>query len=46
MSDISLMTDVVKANYWVTFEPVCNKRPNLIAFLVNYHGISINCSCL
>jgi hypothetical protein len=28
--------------YWVICEPVCNSRPNLVAFLINYHAVSIN----
>jgi hypothetical protein len=37
------MTDFIKENYFVICESVCKSRPNLVEFLVTYHGIPINC---
>jgi hypothetical protein len=43
VSDISLMTDFVKENYWVICESVCNSRINLVVFSINCHSVSIKC---
>jgi hypothetical protein len=37
-----LMTDFVKEIDWEICEPVCNRIHNLISFLKNCHGVSIN----
>jgi hypothetical protein len=43
VSNISPVTDLVTDNYWVTREPFCYNTPNLVAFLINYYDVSINC---
>jgi hypothetical protein len=40
--NIPLMTDFVKVICRAICEPVCSSRPDLVAFLINYHGVLIN----
>lgn len=35
------MINLVKENYWVICEPVCNSK--LVAFLINCHEVWIKC---
>jgi hypothetical protein len=41
VSNISLMNNFVKENDRIIYQPVCNSKLNLVAFLINCHCVTI-----
>lgn len=39
------MTELVKGSYRVMCELISSSRPNLVAFLINFHGVSVDLHC-